>query len=969
MRAWLFLLACGSALPGWAQNIGATLGGMVVDTQGLPVRAAKVILKNESTGARLDAETGSTGAFRFPSLGAASYSLEISGEGFAAASVEGVRLSVGDERILRITLEPATVRESVTVTGEMISAVQTDSADQGQGFNADLMNGLPMLGGGTGRNFRTQVYLTPGVMPSTAAHRPFSVSGARNRNNNYLVDSSDFNEAEGGLLMGRGASEQLISTEAIDGMQVLTHNFKAEHGRQKGSVVSIVTKRGTNDWHGLAFEYLRNNALDARNTFDPRTPPLRGHQFGFNLGGPIARNRTFFFANSEWNIRRSVNASTVQTLTPAQKASAVPAVAALAALYPDPNVPGTNLFRANVGFSVDQWSGVFRLDHEFTAAHRVFWRSTLLDSANKGASGASFARYRSNIGPKAHLFQHAWTPRSTVLNEARISYTRFDLNDDFIDPVQLGDPARNGLVGTVASAGLSQLGHFSFMQRRTAQNTYQVMDDLSWFRGAHSLKAGFATRRIQLNNGVITPGFTGVLRFLNVNDFLAGRAASYTRNVGNPYAGLRTREANLYVQDDWRIHPRLTLNLGLRYEFNAVPNEVNGLIQDRYRYRPDRNNFAPRLGFAYRADAGGRTVVRGGYGIYYNVLELSFVGLARFNPPLIASFAAANPQFPDLLANASQSIPSGLVIPDPNLRQPYSQHLNFAAERELWNPRTTVSASYVGTMARRLARVSRPNGGDALPQNQRPDASLGVVNRLETSANSSYNALQMSWNTSTRGLTLRTSYTYSKFLDEVSDFPSSNQNLARDLLPLDENNWRLNRGPSDFDMRHMFTMGWMYELPWKRRHFLLGGWQVQGITTLYSGRPYTLYSGTDNLQGSNANRILNVPGALVRTPSMQRALNFAAGFTRTQLSPPARTLGNIGRNTERGDSLISWSASAFKSFSLSERLKLQFRAEAFNFTNTVNYNLPDGVLSSANFGQALTANEPRQIQLALRLSF
>ena len=969
MRAKHLLLACVFSLPVFAQNIGASLGGVVEDGQGLPVRAARVLLKSESTGARLMAETGAAGAFRFPSLGASVYSLEISLDAFAISKVENVRLSVGDERMLRIILQPEAVRQTITVTGEMISTVQTDSADQGQAFNADLMNDLPMLGGGTGRNFRTQVYLAPGVMPSTAAHRPFSVSGARNRNNNYLVDSSDFNEAEGGLLMGRAASEQLISTEAIDGMQVLTHNFKAEHGRQNGSIVSIVTKRGTNDWHGLAFEYLRNDVFDSRNTFDAKTPPLRGNQFGFNLGGPVVKNKTFVFANNEWNIRRTVSASTVQTLTPAQKAQAAPSVAALAALYPDPNVPGTNLFRANVPSSVDQWSGVFRADHEFNSAHRVFWRSTMLYSNNKGAAGAAFSRYSSDIGPKAHLFQHAWIPRATMLNEARLSYTRFDLNDEFIDPVQLGDPARNGMVGTVTAAGLSQLGHFSFMQRITAQNTFQAIDDFSWFRGAHAVKAGFALRRIQLNNGVITPGFTGALRFLNVNDFLAGRAASYTRNVGNPYIGLRTTETNLYIQDDWRIHPRLTLNLGLRYEFNAVPNEVNGLIQDRYRYGSDRNNFAPRFGFAYRADDGGRTVVRGGYGIYYNVLELSFVGLARFNPPLIASFAAANPQFPDLLASASQSVPSGLVVPDANLRQPYSQHLNFAVERQLWNPQTTLTASYVGTMARKLARVSRPNGGDALPQAQRPDTSFGVVNRLETAANSSYNALQMSWNTNTRGLTLRTSYTFSKFIDEVSDFPTSNQNLARELLPLDENNWRLNRGISDFDMRHMLSFAWMYELPWLKQNRLLGGWQLQGITTLYSGRPYTLYSGTDNLQGSNANRILNVPGSLVRMPSAQRALVLADGFTKPQLSPPARTLGNIGRGTERGDSLISWNASMFKTFAVTERAQLQFRAEAFNFTNTVNYNLPDGVLSSANFGQALTANDPRQVQLALRFIF
>jgi len=241
---------------------------------------------------------------------------------------------------------------------------------------------------------------------------------------------------------------------------------------------------------------------------------------------------------------------------------------------------------------------------------------------------------------------------------------------------------------------------------------------------------------------------------------------------------------------------------------------------------------------------------------------------------------------------------------------------------------------------------------------------------LETAVTSSYHSMQLSWNTTTRGLMLRTSYTWSKFIDEVSDFPTGNQNLAREILPLDERNWRLNRGPSDFDMRHTFTVAWSYELPWMKRNRALGGWQAQGITTLYSGRAYSLFSGTDNPQGSNSNRIVDLSGALVRNGgAAQRSIDLAPGFTKAMLTPARGALGTIGRNTERGDSLISWNASLFKSFSLTERLKLQFRAEAFNFTNTANYNPPDGVLSSPNFGQALTANDPRQVQLALRLTF
>lgn len=958
MRVQSLLILCAIHLP--AQNIGGSISGQITDSQGLPVDGAAVEIVSVSTGLKHHARSGASGRFLAPSLPQSVYKVEASKAGFQPAAAEQVRVAIGESPSVRLTLVPATNVQSVTVTSE-VSVLRAGSADQGSSYGASPMNSLPMLGGGTGRNFRTQAYLTPGVSLSTAAHRPFAVSGSRNRNNNYLVDSNDFNEAEGGLLMGRGASEQLISTEAIDGMQVLTHNFKAEHGRQSGSVVSIITKRGGNEFHGLAYNYFRNEKLDARNTFDPAKPPLRGNNFGFNFGGPVRRGKTFFFANSEWTLRRTTSAATAQTLTSAQKAQAAPAVTPLANLYPEPNVPGSNLYRANPPSGVDQNSQVFRLDHEISPAQRVFWRMTRLNAVNRGATGASFARYESSVGPTGHSLQHIWTPSPTLLNEARVNYTRFGLNDTFLDPAALGDPARNGLVGTVAVNGLTSLGHFAFMARKTAQNTFQFADDVSLSRGTHALKVGANIRRLQLNNGTFAPSFTGVLRFNSVPDFLAGRAASYSRNIGNPYIGLRATEWNFYAQDDWRIRRGLTLNLGLRHEFNSVPGEVNGLIDQRYRFTPDRNNLAPRIGFAWQPGASGATVVRGGYGIYYNVLELSFVGLTRFNAPRIRNFAAANPQFPDLLASAQAGLPTGLVIPQRDSRQPYSQHLNLSVERQVFNPRTVLSVSYVGTLGRKAPRASRPNGGDGLAQNLRPDPTTGVVNILETAANSSYNGLQTSFQAQLGKLTLRNAYTWSKFIDEVSDFPSSNTGIDRGVLALDENNWRLNRGVSDFDLRHVFSNAFSYELP--------RGFRVQGIFSLQSGRPFTLYSGTDSPFGTNNNRLMAVPASLRINPGSRHAVTLVDPASRGALIPGRGVFGTLGRNTATGDRLAGASIGVHKSFAITERAHLELRGEVFNLTNTVNYNPADGVLSSPNFGQALTANDPRQAQLALRLSF
>ncbi len=618
------------------------------------------------------------------------------------------------------------------------------------------------------------------------------------------------------------------------------------------------------------------------------------------------------------------------------------------------------MYRANPSSSLDQNSQVFRVDHEITPAQRIFWRTTRLKATNRGATGASFARYESGVGPTGHSLQHIWSATPNILNEARLNHTRFDLNDGFLDPMELGDPSRNGLAGTVTVNGLTSLGHFAFMRRQTAQNTYQVADDLSWNRGAHSWKLGANIRRLQLNSGTFAPSFTGALHFNSVADFLAGRAASYSRNVGNPYLGLRASELNFYAQDDWRIHRRLTLNLGVRYEFNSVPREVNGLIAEKYRFAPDYNNLAPRFGLAWQLDRSAKTMLRAGYGIYYNVLELSFVGLTRFNPPLVRNFAAASPTFPDLLATAQAGLPSGLVLPQNNLRQPYSQHLNLAVERQLFNPQTVLSVAYVGTLGRKLPRVSRPNGGDGLAQAMRPDTSIGVVNVLETATNSRYHSLQASLQGQFGKLMVRGAYTWAKFIDEVSDFPSSNTGLDRGILALDERNWRLNRGSSDFDLRHTLTNAVSYPTVW--------GIRLQGILTLQSGRPYSLYSGTDNPFGSNNNRLMNIPGALSFNTSAQRAITVDPA-QRALLTPGRGAFGTLGRNTVNGDSLLVLNIGGSKSFSLSERWKLEFRGEMFNLTNTANYNPPDGVLTSPNFGQALTANDPRQAQLALRLTF
>jgi len=970
MQKKCILLTAALAVAGFAQSISSGLNGTVLDSQGLAVQNANVRVSNRTTNEEVKLQTDGAGAFRASTLPPGTYRVEITAPGFGRTTFEEVSLIVGQVQTLRAKLQPESTKQEVTVSAEAVTAVTYDSGGNGKNYGQVMMQDLPMATGGQGRNFRTQAYLTPSVAQSTAAHRPFSVAGARNRNVNYLIDSNDYNEIEGGMLMGRGTSEQLIASESIEGMQVLTHNFKAEYGRQNGAIVSLVSKRGGNEWHGTFYEYFRHDKLAARNAFDNQKPALHFNFFGGAGGGALKKDKVFVFGNWEGFNRVVGAATTIQTLLPAQRLLAIPAVRPLVARFPEPNVAGTNLFRANARQGGFQHTFLARMDVNLNDQQRLFTRSTYLNSNNQNTSGAAQSNANVNTQPQGHSLHHVWTPRANLVNEARFNYTRYRLVDTFQEDIFLGDPKINGELGFLQVNGLTSLGFSSFLGRRTFQNNFQYTNDLTFVMGRHSMKTGVAARRMQLNNGVINAQFNGSLRFNNVNDFLAGRAASYTRNFGQPYAGLRATEFNTFFQDDWQVTSRLLLNLGVRYEYNQVPREVNGLIAEKYKLNSDPNNLAPRFGFAYRADRDGKSVIRGGYGIYYNVLELVFAGLGRFNPPLITSQANAAPTFPNLLAGLSSTIPSGLVYPNGNLRNPYSQHLTLTFERELFNPQTTLSVGYIGTLGRKLPFVQRPNGGDGLAQTARPDPAVGVVNVLATGLNSHYQGLQSSFTWSGRGKMVRVSYTWSKAIDTASDIATTNQNLAREILPLDEQNWGLNRGPGDFDIRHMLNIAWAYELPWMAKNRVLGGWSLQGIVTANSGRPYTLYAGVDTPWGNNNNRIFNLAGTVIRNGgSERRALDLAAGATKAQLTPGRGVFGTIGRNTERGDRLLTGNISAFKTFAITERWKLQFRAESFNVANTVNYAAPDGVLSSANFGQALAADDSRQHQLVLRLSF
>ncbi len=971
-RLVCFLVVLGLSA-GWkavrAQNIKAAVSGTVVDAQRGVVSDADVRIRDIEKDLTREVKSDSEGRFFQPALEPGTYQVAVTKAAFATYQSAEFPLLVGASVNLSIELQIGDLETSIEVVAEAPSTLQVDDTKQSRSYSRAEMNDLPVQAGGTGRNFYTQALTTPGASLSLLAHRPFAVSGQRPRNNNYLIDSVETNDARTGMIAGRGVTEQLISQESVQSFELISHNFKAEYGRNSGSIVSLVSKSGGNDFHGSGFWFHNNSTLRARNPFESQKTTQLSNLAGFTVGGPIVKNKAYFFGNYETFRSRGNELATFQTLTEAERARAVPSVQALADLYPrSPN--GSRIVTQGVPRTVNQHTYMFQTDILLSPRQTMMLRTNYTDGVTDSDAIGNTVKSRVEIHNQtrsvAAHHTHAFNP--SALNELRLGYSRQTEDDTFIDSPLLGDPAVNGEIGFMIVPGLSLAGPLSFLGRQNFQNNYQLTDDLSMTRGRHNLKFGSALRRVEVNGGAVNNGFRGQIFFPNINAFLAGQPLTYNRNIGNPLIGLRRWEWHSYLQDDWKITENLTLNLGVRYELNTAPSESHDRIAEAFRFKTDRNNVAPRFGLAWTP--GEKTVVRAGYGIFYNALEMAFLGLTRFNPPLLTNLSAFRPSFPDLLAGARESTPSGLVIPAEGSLTPYAQHINFTVERELWNPGSTLSVAYVGTLGRKLSRTRRPNGGENLSQEERPDPSVGVVNRLETSSSSTYHALQMGLTQRfASGFLLRAAYTYSRFLDDVSEFAESNQRLDRSILPLDETNLALDRGLSDFHIPHAFNFTYLYELPWMRQDRWLGGWSLSGVTTLQSGRPYSLFSGTNNPTGSDNNRIHEPAGSLIRDASSNIPVRLAEGFTKAHVTPAEGTLGTLGRNTERSDTLLSWNVSVSKNFSIDETKKVQIRGEFFNLFNTTNFDVVDNILTSPNFGRALEAFDPRRVQLALRFVF
>jgi Carboxypeptidase regulatory-like domain len=1039
-----------------AQTHRATVRGQVTNAPGERLAGAQVRLVHTGTNETRSLKTGAQGEFVISQLAPGTYRLEVESSGYGKYARE-FELQVNRTERLDVTLEVGPLPVEVVNVTDALPPLQKDSAATGTVIENRQVTGLPL----DGRNFYELSLLVPGAVPaaqgsagSVRGDFAFSVNGAREDSNNFLLDGVYNVDPKLNTFGVRP------SVDAIREFEMLTSTYDASFGRNPGAQVNVVLKTGSNRFHGSAFEFFRNGALDARNFFAPSdqpAPQYQRNQFGFSLGGPIARDSTFFFVDYEGTraregLTRVTNVPTlaerggdfsrsslpvpIDPLTgqafaggviPPERISGIGR--AIANLYPLPNrsVPFENFVSSPAQRDRNDTFDV-RLDHALsqrsTLAFRYSFGDRNLFEPFTGATFSLIPGYGATIPRRSqNVFlgeTHTFTP--TFINDVRLAFNRVALGviqegagtsiNNRVGLPELSTNARDFGLSLINVTGFSPLGHEGNNPQNSVTNTYQILDTVTYARGSHLLKFGLDLRFVQQNafRDVQSRGF---LTFSNSAGLTGSALADLL--LGSPFITggarldnaqhLRTNSYNFFINDSIRLTPRFTLNAGLRYEYNSpsVDAEDRANIYDpatrslvavgtagvpRSGYLPDRNNFAPRVGLAWTVGPEGRTVLRAGYGIYYDQSALAPGEALYFNAP----YFDFNLYFslPGLPLSVSDPFPRFFPVPLPDsalaiqrdLRTAYMQHWSFSVQRELGGSRV-LEAAYVGSKGTKLLAARDINQGQltTLPFVLRPVQQFDDINILESRANSSYHSLQLRLQQRLDfGLSLLASYTWSKSIDDASSFFTS---AGDPNFPQNSYDLRQERALSNFDVRHRLSVSYSYDLPFGKGRALLaddgllstlfGGWQMNGIVTLHTGRPFTVAllpeidnSGTGrSTLGFLGNDRPNVVGDASAGPRTTGQWFNTSAF----VFPPRGTFGNAGRNILTGPGYSNVNASLVKNAALSEQLKLQLRAEVFNLFNHPNFNLPDNFLGSPTFGRITSAQSPRHIQFGVKLLF
>ncbi|HYP06570.1 MAG TPA: TonB-dependent receptor [Bryobacteraceae bacterium] len=1035
MRNCLLVLAVTGCA--FAQTWRGSITGVINDASGARVPAVEITLTQEETNRKRVHRAGPQGEYTFSALPPGAYRLEISKENFGPQTQQ-FTLNVNEAARADFTLQAGARTESTEVNA-VADDLRTDTVAMGAVIDNRTVRALPL----DGRNFYELTLLAPGTAPaaqgsagSVRGDFAIHVNGAREDANNFILDGVYNGDPK---LNGAGITPPV---DAIREFEVLTHTYDASFGRNAGGQINVVLNSGANEFHGTVWEFFRNAELDERNHFAPagETPRFQQNQFGFAIGGPIVKNRTFFFGDYEGRIRREgitriSNVPTALERTGDFSQSAMPPIdlftqqpfqgnripaqrihpvgGAIANLYPLPNrdIAGQNFISSPILRDRTHHFDT-RLDHRFSDSSDFALRYSCADRLLfEPFAGASFARvpgFGNDLERRAQNVMasetHAFTP--AFLNEVRLGFNRiaagvFQENQDRNLNREVGLPSvwlnnRSQGLAYITLPGYSPLGDEFNNPQHSVTNTYQLIDQATYSAGRHFFKFGGEVRVLQ-QNAYRDIQSRGLLNFFGISgnplgDLLQGfPVVTGAARVDN-HQSLRSESYGLFVHDTWRIAPSFTLSAGVRYEYTSpgVDKRDRANLYDvatgnlapvgqgnlpRAGYHPDRNNIAPRLGIAWTPMAG--TVIRAAYGIYYDQSALApSEGLYFSAPYYDFRLFYALQQFPLTL---SDPFPSNYPFPVPgsalafqrDLRTPYLQQWNFNIQRELGSGRV-VELTYAGTKGTKLIAARDMNQPQPTPAPgfMRPNPRFDDIAVLESRASSIYHSMQARFQQRlAHGLTALASYTLGKSIDDASGFFSS---ATDPNFPQDSYNLRAERGRSNFDIRHRLSLSYTYDLP-LRGNWLLRGWQTNGVWSFQTGRPFTvaLHPDLDNsntgrtVLGFGANDRPNVlkPAAL-DNPTEQRWFDTTAFVT------PARgTFGNAGRNILEGPGLAVVNASLIKSTQVTERLNVQFRVEAFNLLNRVNYDQPDNFVGNPTFGSILSAGSPRRLQLGLKLLF
>ncbi|MGA8036063.1 MAG: TonB-dependent receptor [Candidatus Acidiferrales bacterium] len=947
--AILLMLALAGATASHAQTFRGSIGGIVTDTSGAAVTGATVTIHNVDTGVDRITQTGIDGGYLVPELQVGTYTVTIELGGFQKSVTTGVSVDVATEKRIDAVLKAGAVTSTVTVAGEDIPEVDTTGDTLGGTLTQDTVKNLPV----NGRDYTKLIYLTPGVAgspdqisDSPGSYGTFSMNGARGRANNFLLDGTDMNDGyrndpainEAGVF---GTPATILPIDAVSELKVLS-NFEAEYGRSAGAVINIVTKSGQNRIHGDAFDYFRNNALDARNYFDPSgTPqaPFHNNQYGAALGGPIIKGKTFFYVDYEGQQERVGVVSVADVPDPSSLVATNPVIQNLLEAYPNndpwplPNLGGGEASAVTPSYN-KLTSLIAKVDHNINQNNILTGRYFFGDSVQSFplalTGGGVLPGFNTYTPTRVQLVSISYVSvlSPTKVNEARFGWNRFAEgffpDDQSFEPSSVGlcaattvpdctgaTPSNSGLP-VIDVANFAQLGASHSTPRHRYDTNWQALDNFSWKIGKHDVKFGYEYRRTSIQQ-FFGASYRGELDFNTLDDFLSGTVDGGGQSLGQSVRHTYQNNQGLYVQDTYQLNSRLTFNLGLRWDYFGVVGEKDNLFTNITAldpvaqtatltqlgqpglgslYKPDYKNFSPRLSVAWDPFGKGKTILRAGWGMFYDgVSQDVFLGELPYNC-LFCPGVGYNPAGPDPIYSVSPTgatiangvpifaaptgAPQGNIFAvNRNLPTPYMENYNLNIQEQITN-KVMLEVGYVGAQGHRLlhyldvnqpgqsaidaydiafaqANTSTtgapcyPSGGPGcIPSYGVPTNYVNniygaeYINQLQANAKSNYNSLQTSLRVNNwRGITSIVNYVWSHSLDTASDSFDFVPNAAQ---PNDSTHPNLEYGNSNFDIRNRFTWIFAYELPhmggdWQK---LKNGWGINSTVTLQDGQPFNL---------------------------------------------------------------------------------------------------------------------------------